>query len=163
MAKQEYRLGTPSLQEWEGFWRHLEAESPASIEECREATDSLWSHLEKRYRVGSGDWDDLFLRGDFAGDRSQVLELVYPPVLCRGIFQHLGSWIASTNPKWRVIVPTFLGPREAFVIYPEGVRHGSSLSPEPPEGMCAEAARAMLRLHQYAHATERAKEDGWRW
>jgi hypothetical protein len=161
MARKEYKMGTPSLQEWEGLWRHSEQERPATIDECRKATDSLWSHLEKSYRVGSGDWDDLFLRGDFLGDRSQVLEVVYPPVLCQGVFQQLSDWIASTAPKWRVIIPTFLGHREAFVIYPEGVRNGSSFSQTLSEDKCAETARAMLRLRQYDHTTERAKEDGW--
>ena len=162
MSKKVYSEGTPSLREWEGLWRHSTSEKEATLDECNEATESLWSHLDTKYRVGSGDWDDLFLRGDFLGDRSQVLEIVYPPAVHPILFEHLGQWIAGTNPQWRVIIPTFLGHREAFVVYPEGVRHSLGLR-MPSEEACKETARQLLRLSQFAHAHERATEEGWKW
>ena len=162
MGKNQYSEGTPTLREWEWLWRHSKSEKAATQDECNDATTELWSHLEANYRVGSGDWDDLFLRGDFLGDRSQVLEIVYPPAIKPNLFEHLSTWISKTNPKWRVIVLTLLGNRDAFIVYPEGVRHDSVLG-VPSDELCQQKAKGMLRLPKYKHAQERAAEEGWQW
>ncbi len=160
MKNVEYRHGSPSLREWEGWWRHSESDPPATLKECRVATNLLWDYLETKYRVGSGDWDDLFLRGDFLGDRSQTLELVYPPVLSPDFLDYVMAWLRQTDPKWRIIIPTFLGHREAFVIYPERVRFDDLIEKVSLE-TCQKIARKMLRLEAFRHARERALEEGF--
>ncbi len=160
MTPKGYREGVPSLGEWDGLWRHSRADPPVTIEECRQATDSLWSHLEKDYRVGSGDWDDCFLWGDFHGDRSIVLEIVYPPALNETLFLTLMHWLKNQPEKWRIIIPTLTAKREAFIIYPEGVTCNNFVA-MPSTELCREKATAMLSLEKYAHARERAAEEGW--
>jgi hypothetical protein len=115
--------------------------------------------LERIYRVGSGDWDDLFLRGDYLGDRTQTLEIVYPPALNPGLFKLLLGWIAGNTPKWRIVVPTFLGHRDAFVVYQnEEARYAEIM---PSEAFCREKANQMLALPVFANSWDRAREEGW--
>jgi hypothetical protein len=158
MFNKKYKEGTPTLAEWPGLWRHSEKDPKANIEECREATDSLWSHLERIYRVGSGDWEDIFLKGDFLGDRSQVIEIVYPPAITPQLFQQLSSWISAQSNPWRVIVPTFLGNKDAFIVYPEGVRYRSEFG-IPSDDLCRRIASEMLGLSGFSHCQERASEE----
>lgn len=160
MNSNSFVSGTPTLREWTGLWRHSELEPPATADECQQAFDSLWTYLEKSYRVGSGDWDDLFLRGDFLGDRSQTLEIVYPPILSPALFEYLLKWNEGTKYKWRIIIPTFLGHRDAFIVYPETVRY-EDLFGIPPKELCSERAAQMLCKPAFAHAKERAKEEGF--
>jgi len=160
MKRAGYREGTPTLIEWEGRWRYSESDPPSTFEECNQATFSLWSYLEKTYRVGSGDWDDLFLRGDYFGDRTQTLEIVYPPALDPGLSKLLLGWVGDNAQKWRIALPSFLGHRDAFVVYPDGLRYAGDLG-IPSEPVCREKAIAMLALPIFAHALERAREEGW--
>jgi hypothetical protein len=70
-----------------------------------------------------------------------------------------------SNKPYSQDTPSLLdweGHREAFVVYPEGVRHRSGLS-IPSEDVCKEIALQLLKRSQFAHALERATEEGWKW
>lgn len=156
----KYIYGTPNLLECEGrLWKTASHETDATEDENNNATESLWSHLEKDYRVGSDSWDDCFLRGTFLDERSQVLEIVYPPVINAQLMAHLRQWLSEGRNEWRIIIPTFLSHRDAFVVYPDVLRYGDHCD-EAAEAFFKPVAEKMFALPTYEHAHDRAKDEG---
>jgi hypothetical protein len=73
---------------------------------------------------------------------------------------HLRAWLAEGNKQWRIIVPTFLGHRDAFIVYPGVTRYGDYCG-DGSDDVFTAAAERMLSLRVYEHARERAEEEGW--
>ena len=156
----KYIYGYPSLVAREGLlWKLTGEEADVTEDENFDATNSLWDHLEKKYRVGSGSWDDCFLRGTFLGERSQVLEIVYPPIINTALLIYLHEWLTRDNNSWRIIIPTFLSHRDALVIYANRVIYGSLICEEKNSDLLASIANRMLLLELYQHTHARAVED----
>lgn len=118
-----FQFGTPSLQEWHGKWKSAPTDNDADRTEHFQVYEVLTAMLISIGREGSGDYEDFYFRGDFTGDRTQVLEIVYPPKLTLALLGLLRDWIKRQRNNWRIIIPTYIDPRDALVIYADQIRY----------------------------------------
>jgi hypothetical protein len=85
-----WKSGTPTTTEWTGPGRVTNTEGEVAHDEWLRTYDSLSGWLKGFHRVGSGDWDDVFLRELWYKEhRSHVIELVRPSVLTVEFLQRL--------------------------------------------------------------------------
>ena len=120
----EYVHGTPSFEESNKLWKSSPNDSEIDWDEYEAAANSLVDHLRKRYTI---DVDgDLYVRGDFFGDRTQYIELCKPEVFSKDFIEHLQLWLqVYEGGAWRILIPTYVGDAETPFVYPYIVRLGS--------------------------------------
>jgi hypothetical protein len=123
----EYVYGTPSIEESNKLWKRSPHDSEIEWEEYEDAANSLLEHLRKRYTVDDGEVDgELYVRGDFFGDRTQYIELCKPEVFSKDFIEHLQLWLQEyEDGAWRILIPTYVGDAETPFVYPYIVRLGS--------------------------------------
>lgn len=120
----EFVYGTPSMEESNKLWKSSPNDSEIDWDEYEDAANSLVEHLRKRYTIGVDG--DLYVRGDFFGDRTQYIELCKPEVFSKDFIEHLQLWLQEyEGGKWRILVPTYVGDAETPFVYPYIVRLGS--------------------------------------
>src|SRR6266403_1599848 len=92
----DFRTGTLRFSEWDGIWKS----SPDD------------------HNVGRDEYvKDFYIRGDYAGDRTQVLEINNPEILNLKFVREIQSWLLDTGHNtWRVVVPTYLTKKEVIMI-----------------------------------------------
>lgn len=150
----KWKSGTPTASEWKGHWRATDTEGEVTHDEWLETYDSLSDWLEGFLRVGSGDWDEVFLRETwFHGHRSHVIELIRPSVLTTDFLKRLQPWIREQHPTWRIIVPLFLGEDKVIVVYRDTIRGAPEFERDWSVAL-AQAREQMAELPQFAHIKE---------
>jgi hypothetical protein len=123
----EYVYGTPSVEESDSLWKRFPGELDVTGDEYEAAANSLVQHLSKRYTLYSYDVDgDLYVRGDFFGDRTQYVELYLPELISAAFISYLQSWLRAYDAgAWRIVIPTYVGDAATIMIYPDVVRLGA--------------------------------------
>ena len=120
----EYVYGTPSMEESNKLWKSSPHDSEIEWDDYEAAANSLVEHLRKRYTVEVNG--DLYVRGDFFGDRTQYVELCKPEVFSKDLIEHLQVWLREYEEgRWRILVPTYVGDAETPFVYPYIMRLGS--------------------------------------
>ena len=153
-----WKSGTPTTTEWTGHWRAIDTEGEVAHDEWLRTYDSIHKWLKSFHRVGSGDWDDVFLREVWYQEhRSHVIELVRPAVLTIEFLQRLQQWIREQHPTWRIIVPLFLGEDKVIVVYRDIIR-GAPEFERDWSGALAHVRDRMAGLPQFAHLKEQADD-----
>jgi hypothetical protein len=130
----EYVSGTPSYEESRKLWRRFPRDSDIESEEYEDAANSLTDHLKKRYLIFDYDTDgDLYVRGDFFGDRTQYLEFYLPELISEDFFKYLQEWLCEyENGAWRILIPTYLSDAATIMVYPNVVRLGREYEDDLP-------------------------------
>ncbi len=123
---EEYVYGTPSAEESSKLWKRFPGEPGIDSEAYEAATISLERHLAKRYAL-FGSQADLYLRGDFFGDRTQYVELYLPELIGPEFIAYLQNWLRSyEGGAWRAVIPTYFDDAAgAIMVYPDLVRFAS--------------------------------------
>jgi hypothetical protein len=71
------------------------------------------------------------VRGDFTGDRTQVVELYLPELISQEFIHHLQSWLRAHNHgAWRIVIPSYVDVATTIMIYPDVVRLGTEWEPD---------------------------------
>lgn len=123
----KYVYGTPSADESTNLWKRFPGESDVTGDEYEVAANSLVKHLSNRYRLFSYSVDgDLYVRGDFVGDRTQYVELYLPELISADFISYFQSWLRAYEAgAWRIVIPTYVGDAATILIYPDVVRLGA--------------------------------------
>jgi hypothetical protein len=147
----EYVYGTPSLEESNKLWKRSPHDSEIEWEEYEAAANSLVEHLGRRYTVEVDG--DLYVRGDFYGDRTQYIELCRAELFSRDFIEHLQLWLREyEDGAWRIVIPTYLGEAATPMVYPYIVRLGSEYDINSSETYST-IARMMRSFMDKQHAT----------
>lgn len=130
----EYVCGTPSYEESNKLWKRFPRDSEIEWEDYEAAANSLTHHLQKRYQVFNYDTDgDLYVRGDFFGDRTQYLEFYLPELISEEFFKYLQEWLCEyENGAWRILIVTYLSDAATIMVYPSVVRVGREFEDDLP-------------------------------
>jgi hypothetical protein len=128
----EYVYGTPSGEESDGLWKRFPGEPDVTDDEYEAAANSLAQHLSKKYMLYRYDVDgDLYVRGDFFGDRTQYVELYLPELISVDLISYLQSWLRDYEAgAWRIVIPTYVGDAATIIIYSDVVRLGAQWEPD---------------------------------
>lgn len=140
-----YIYGTPSAEESDGLWKARPSDPDVDSEAYNAATLSLDAHLRNQFVLGAtAKRGDLYLRGDFFGDRTQYLELLVPELIGVELIGSLQTWLrAYDSGTWRVVIPTYVEDAAgAIMVYPSVVRLGKRWEADP-RAAYAELARLM--------------------
>jgi len=123
----DFIFGTPSLEESRNSWKRFPGEAEVTKEEYEAAYESLTRHIAERYVICDYKTKgDVYVRGDFTGDRTQVVELYLPELISHEFIANLQVWLRDyEDGAWRIVVPTYVGDAATIVIYPEVVRLGA--------------------------------------
>lgn len=137
-----YRYGRPTFDEWDGLWKDELNELNVERAEYERVVSELDGYCRQTV-VGSAVYSkDFYLRGDFTGDRTQVVEVNNPQVFTVAFLEQLQRWlIESGHRNWRIIVPTYLTKREVIVIYPDAIRISDAYEPLSKAGIERISAR----------------------
>ena len=130
----EYVYGTPSCEESNNLWKRFPRDSDIEWEQYEDAANSLTDHLHKRYLLYDYETDgDLYVRGDFFGDRTQYIELYLPELISEDFFKYLQEWLCEyENGAWRIVIPTYVGDAATIMVYPNVVRLGREFEDDLP-------------------------------
>lgn len=122
-----YVYGTPSLEESNELWRRFPGDTDVSRDEYENAYESLSDHIGTIYKLyDSQVKGDVYVRGDFTGDRTQVVELYLPELISQEFVHHLQNWLRAYNyGAWRIVIPTYVDVATTIMIYPDVVRLGT--------------------------------------
>jgi hypothetical protein len=145
--------GTPSLEESKSLWKRFPGETDATREEYEAAAVALSAHIATRFtlRADNTGKGDLYVRGDFTGDRTQCVELYVPEVISRPFIAHLQTWlVVYDHGAWRIVIPTYIGDGGAIMIYPETVRLGAQWEPDLDDAY-RRIPQIMRAHHDYFH------------
>ena len=138
----EFHFGTPRFCEWNGIWKcspdnevieEVEYESFASEFDlfCRNHFKSAPQYIE-----------DFYLRGDYTGDKSLVVEINNPFILTAVFLQGLQDQLNTFGwQDWRVIIPTYISDEEIIIIYPTTIRISPRYEEPLENGLRSIAAR----------------------
>lgn len=114
----DFIYGTPSLEEGKSLWKRLPGEADVTREEYHAADESLSRHIADRYVI----WDlktegDVYVRGNYTGDRTQVAEVYLPELISREFIRHLQVWLRTyEDGAWRIVIPTYVGDGATIVV-----------------------------------------------
>lgn len=114
----EYRYGTPSIDEWDGFWKRNPDEPYVTIEEF----EAVYALLHKTYFGGAPRSEVGYFHGDSNGERTELFELrnrEFLTIKLVASLQHLLRQLELWN--WRIIIATYI-PYDVICIYPDIVR-----------------------------------------
>jgi hypothetical protein len=154
MANSEaYVYGTPSAEESNDLWKRSPEEPDTDLQGFLKAENSLQRHLAKYYAVyGLQSEGDLYLRGDFFGDRTVYLELYLPELLGLELITRLQAWLRRHEKgAWRIVIPTYVEEAAgAIMVYRDLVCLGRKWE-KAPERAFQQLAKLMRA--QDAHGT----------
>jgi hypothetical protein len=116
------RSRRPRFCDWDGLWKSNPKESNVDADEY----ERVFCQFDHYCRCSMGGFArymaDFYIRGDFTGDRTQVVEINNPSILTAGFLKVLQRWLINAHEDWRIIVPTYLTKREVIVVYPDSIR-----------------------------------------
>lgn len=120
---EEFRCGTPSIDEWRKCWKSTPLDTPVTDEEYGKVWDEFETKLDEVGKEGYGDGDDFYFRGDNFGDRTQYLEVVNPDILQMEKLLALQSWLRIPKyAQWRILILTYTEkPSSGIIIYPNAI------------------------------------------
>jgi len=119
----DFRTGTLRFSEWDGIWKSSPDDHNVGRDEYEQVSGELDNFCRKTYRRSPQYVKDFYIRGDYAGDRTQVLEINNPEILNLKFVREIQSWLLDTGHNtWRVVVPTYLTKKEVIMIYPSSIR-----------------------------------------
>ena len=122
----EYVFGTPSIEESKSLWKRFPAESDVTGTEYEAAYVALENYLSRRYTLWRDGRGDLYVRGDFFGDRTQYVEVYLPELISHDFISYLQSWLHDyDHGAWRIVIPTYVGDAATIMVYPDIVRLGA--------------------------------------
>jgi hypothetical protein len=118
--------GTPSLEESKNLWKRFLGEADVTRDEYEAAAKSLGQHIATQYALyDHRAQGDVYVRGDFTGDRTQCVELYVPELISREFIAHLQLWLRDyEDGAWRIVIPTYVGDSATILVYPDTVRLG---------------------------------------
>jgi hypothetical protein len=159
MFFKKWKSGTPRANEWRGRWRALTTEKEVSHDEWIETYDSLWKWLSQKFKVGSNNLDDVFIRETwFQEHRSHVIEVVRPSALTLDLLLFLQQWLREQYPTWRIIVPVFLGEDKVITVYHNVLRGAPEYEADWIVAL-EQARKQMSKLPLFAHAKDSTSPD----
>src|SRR5262245_43865264 len=123
----DFVYDTPSAEESKRLWKRFPGEPDVTGDEYEAAYVDLEAHLARRYRICRSDVrGDLYVRGDFFGDRTQYLELYLPELISHDFIAYLQAWLRDYDGgAWRIVIPTYVGDAATIMVYPDLVRLGA--------------------------------------
>ena len=71
MKNEQYKYGTPHTSEWAGLWKRSAGDTDATVEEF----STVYDRLSEALWGSKTSTDYCYFRGDFYGDRTELLEL----------------------------------------------------------------------------------------
>jgi hypothetical protein len=151
-----YRYGTLRYSEWQGKWKcspddQDDFDEEYFNEQFWRSTRSLCKWLKARYKHGSADDCECYVRGDSFGDKTQQIEIVRPQVVTPAFLTYLQDWLRSDWHSWRVLVSTYLELEDLIVVYPEAICINPAAETDLETGL-KNIRHRMLRLKDFAHA-----------
>lgn len=119
----KFRVGNLRFDEWDGLWRSSLEEDMVGPDEYEGVFSELFDYCLQKYRTSPLFKDDFYIRGDYTGDRTQVLEINHAENLTLDFVLEIQKWLLHSDHKnWRIIIPTYLTKKEVIVIYPSSIR-----------------------------------------
>ena len=142
LGSSTFRTGKLAFFEWSGLWKNAQDEDVVGRDEYEEVFSELDSFCRKSYKNSPRFIRDFYIRGDYTGDRSQVLEVNDPAILNISFLIGIQKWLSlSGHTNWRVIIPTYLTEKEVIVIYPDAIRISPEYETSPTSGLEIIASR----------------------
>jgi hypothetical protein len=121
--RRDFRTGTLRFSEWDGLWKSSPDDDDVGRDEYEQVYGELDRFCRKTYRHSPQYVKDFYIRGDFAGDRTQVLEINNPDILDLKFVREIQKWLLDYGHNtWRVVIPTYLTKKEVIMIYPSSIR-----------------------------------------
>ncbi len=118
-----YRTGTPRFLEWDGLWKCDPSDTAVTKEEYEQVSCEFDNYCRKTYRHSPEFPKDFYIRGDYTGDRTQILEIRNPSILTRKLLHEIQQWLSAFDHlNWRVLIPTYLAKPETIIVYPSIIR-----------------------------------------
>jgi hypothetical protein len=118
-----HQFGTPRFSEWDGLWKQSISEADVTGAEYEEVSSELDGCLRRMFRSGPTYVRDFYVRGDFTGDRTQIIEINDPRILTQAFLTRLQGWLVSSgHSNWRILIPTYLTKNEMIVVYASSIR-----------------------------------------
>jgi hypothetical protein len=153
---EDYRYGTLRYTAWQGKWKSSpddedDFEEKYFEEQFWRSTRSLCKWLKSRYKHGSADDCECYVRGDSFGDKTHQIEIVRPQVLTLIFLNYLQDWLKSDWQTWRVLVSTYLELEDLIVVYPDAIRISPAAEGDLETGL-QNIRQRMLRFKDFAHA-----------
>jgi len=146
----EYRYGTPSFEEWDQLWKDTEGDSDVNDQEFHAAYQALDLFISRYGKVGFSTDSDFYVLGDSYGDKTQDIEIVNPHAITIEFLNSLQGWIGNFFPAWRIVIPVFIAPKAAIIVYRDTIRFPEGYEVEPVSGLRTIRER-MLDLDEYKH------------
>jgi len=138
----EYRTGNPTFDEWDGLWKSYEGEPDVSRDEYERVFYELDRHCRRTFSDFPKYLADFYIRGDYTGDRTQLIEINTPRILNLKFLNCFQRWLNETGKSsWRIAVPTYLTKKETVLIYPGQIRISDNYEQSLEEGIRNIAAR----------------------
>lgn len=120
---EEFRCGTPSIDEWRKCWKSSPLDSNVTDEEYTEVWEVFETKLDEVGIAGYWKGCDFYFRGDNFGDRTQYLEIVNPDILKMEKLLALQSWLRIPKyAQWRILILSYTEkPSPGIIIYPNAI------------------------------------------
>lgn len=119
----KHRSGTPRFCEWDRLWKASATSSDVTRDEYEAVFQEFDAYCRKMFARFPRYPVDFYIRGDFAGDRTQVLEVNNPQILTTDFLKEIQHrLLQAEHTDWRIVIPTHLTKREVIVLYPRTVR-----------------------------------------
>jgi hypothetical protein len=148
---ENYVTGTPSLEESCDLWKVDLNEPEIDYGEYLDASMSLTDHLELKY-PGANKGDDLYVRGDWFGDKTQYVYFYLPEIIDMDFLAYLQVWLRTYgNNDWRILVATEIGNEEAVMVYPNAIRTGSRYEHDLPGSLALIVRKMREQDEAYGH------------
>jgi hypothetical protein len=145
----EYQIGTPSIEEWQGPWKCKDNDPEMNRDEWLRAWNSLDRRLSAMGKNGFDDDCDFFLVSTEYDDRTLHIEVVNPHRLTISFLVSVQQWIREEFPNWRVVIPTFTGNQNAIAVYKDTIRVSRDYESDFANGLPMLRER-MLGLAQFS-------------
>lgn len=98
----------------EGLWKANALEPDVEGDEYETVAEELDHYCRDAFSLNPKFPEDFYVRGDFTGDRTQVVEISNPSIVSMELLNELQKWLWKYHENWRILIPTYLdepGPR----------------------------------------------------
>lgn len=137
-----FQAGTLRFNEWDGLWKNSPGDSDVDRGEYEEVFSKLDLLWREAFQKSPHYIKDFYIRGDYTGDRTQIVEINNPKILNLKFLLAIQRWLFRPElDGWRIIIPTYLTKNETIVVYRSKVCISSKYEKSLAAGVRAIAAR----------------------